>query len=129
MGGCPGGISQLPCGTPRSASLVVVGGGLYGVIGTSISAPGFAGILALAEEGLGGVRLGNVNTLLYAEAALQTLDPGAGFFHRNIDGFNGYDYTARIYDRVVGLGTPRVRNMILAPMLPAAGDPQTPSNP
>ncbi len=129
MGGCPGGISQLPCGTPRSASVVAVGGGLYGVIGTSVSAPGFAGLLALFEEALGGRRLGNVNGLLYTEAALQTIDPGLNFFHRNIDGFNGYDYTARIYDRVVGVGTPRVRNMILTPQLPAAGDPQTPSNP
>jgi subtilase family serine protease len=129
MGGCPGGISQLPCGTPRSASVVAVGGGLFGVIGTSVSAPGFAGLLALFEEALGGRRLGNVNGLLYTEAALQTIDPGLAFFHRNIDGFNGYDYTARIYDRVVGVGTPRVRNMILTPQLPAAGDPQTPSNP
>ena len=129
MGGCPAGISQLPCGTPRSASVVAVGGGLFGVIGTSVSAPGFAGLLALFEEALGGQRLGNVNGLLYTEAALQTIDPGLNFFHRNIDGFNGYDYTARIYDRVVGVGTPRVRNMILTPQLPAAGDPQTPSNP
>ncbi len=128
-GRLPGGISQLPCGTPRSASVVAVGGGLYGVIGTSVSAPGFAGLLALFEEALGGRRLGNVNGLLYTEAALQTIDPGLNFFHRNIDGFNGYDYTARIYDRVVGVGTPRVRNMILTPQLPAAGDPQTPSNP
>lgn len=129
MGGCPAGISQLPCGTPRSASVVANGGAFYGVIGTSVSAPGFAGILALAEQALGGVRLGNVNNLIYAEAAVQALNPGAGFFHRNIDGFNGYDYTALIYDRVVGVGTPHVRNMILTPQLPAAGDPQTPSNP
>ena len=129
MGGCPGGISVDPCGTPRSASLVVVGGGLYGVIGTSVSAPGFAGVLALMEESLGGTRLGNVNQLIYAEAALQSLDPALHFFHRNIDGFNGYDYTARVYDRVVGVGTPHVRNMILAPSLPVAGNPQTPSNP
>ncbi|HZV93069.1 MAG TPA: S53 family peptidase, partial [Caldimonas sp.] len=129
MGGCPLGISQLPCGTPRSASVVAVGGGLYGVIGTSVSAPGFAGVLALFEQALGGQRLGNVNGLLYTEAALQSLSPGLGFFHRNIDGFNGYDYTARVYDRVVGVGTPRVRNMILTPQLPAAGDPQSPSNP
>ncbi|MEO8524795.1 MAG: S53 family peptidase [Caldimonas sp.] len=129
MGGCPSGISQDPCGTPRSASVVAVGGGLFGVIGTSVSAPGFAGVLALMEEGLGGVRLGNVNKLIYAEAALQAIDPSLKFFHRNIDGFNGYDYTARIYDRVVGVGTPHVRNMILAPNLPVAGNPQTPSNP
>ena len=129
MGGCPAGISQDPCGTPRSASVVAVGGGLFGVIGTSVSAPGFAGVLALMEEGLGGVRLGNVNNLIYAEAALQAIDPSLKFFHRNIDGFNGYDYTALIYDRVVGVGTPHVRNMILAPNLPVAGNPQTPSNP
>ena len=129
MGGCPGGIAHLPCGTPRSASIVAVGGGLYGVIGTSVSAPGFAGVLALMEERLGGVRLGNVNNLIYAEAALQSIDPNLEFFHRRIDGFNGYDYTALIYDRVVGVGTPHVRNMILAPNAPLAGNPQTPSNP
>lgn len=101
MGGCPGGISVDPCGTPRSASVVAVGG----------------------------TRLGNVNNLIYAEAALQALDPQLKFFHRNIDGFNGDDYTAKIHDRVVGVGTPHVKNMILTPNLPVAGDPQTPSNP
>lgn len=129
MGGCPGGISVDPCGTPRSASVVAVGGGFYGVIGTSVSAPGFAGVLALMEESLGGTRLGNVNNLIYAEAALQALDPQLKFFHRNIDGFNGCDYAAKIHDRVVGVGTPHVKNMILAPNLPVAGNPQTPSNP
>ncbi len=141
MGGCPAGISQLPCpldGTDRSASILAfafgtANQGYYGVIGTSISAPGFAGTLALWEEFLGGRRLGNVNYLLYGIGA-----QGEGWgdsrfggpFHRHITGFNGYEYSGGGgYNQVLGLGTPDVRRLMQAPWLPAAGNPQTPSNP
>ena len=140
MGGCPGGISVLPCpldGTDRSASVLAFAfgtpnQGYYGVIGTSISAPGFAGLLALYEERLGGQRLGNVNYLLYALGALAP--NGNTFegtvFHRHIPGFNGYDYSGNGgYNQVLGLGTPDVVNLMLAPQLPVAGNPTSPSNP
>jgi kumamolisin len=141
MGGCPAGISELPCpqdGTARSYSLIAFGfgtsaQGYYGLIGTSISAPGFAGLLALEEQYLGGIRLGNVNAQIYTLAALQgtgSHGPFAGIFHRNIPGFNGAEHSGgNGYNQVLGAGTPDVRKFILAPQLPAAGTPQTPSNP
>jgi subtilase family serine protease len=128
-GGCPAGIAQLPCGTPRSSVVVAFGGSLFGVIGTSVSAPEFAGLLALAEEGLGGERLGNVNPLLYLEAAAQAANPRLAFFHDQQPGFNGFEFTRPIYNKVLGVGTPYGLRVILQPNLPAAGTPQTPSNP
>ncbi len=141
MGGCPGGISVLPCpqdGTARSYSILAFAfgtpnQGLYGVIGTSISAPGFAGLLALEEQYLGGIRLGNVNAQIYTLAALQALSshgPFAGIYHREIPGFNGVEHSGGAgYNQVLGAGTPDGREFILAPLLPPAGTPQTPSNP
>ncbi len=132
MGGCPGGIVAPSCGVSedRSASIEAFAGHLYGVIGTSVSAPGFAGLLALEEENVGG-RLGNVNYQIYSLAATQENSGGSlKFFHQGIPGFNGYYHgTASGYNQVVGNGTVYGRAFILAPSLPAAGTPQSPSNP
>lgn len=128
-GGCPAGIAQLPCGTPRSSVVAAVGGSFYALIGTSVSAPEFAGLLALAEEGLGGVRLGNVNFLLYEEAAAQAANPSLAYFHDEQPGFNGHEFTGPVYNQVLGVGTPYGVRVILQPHLPPAGTPQTPSNP
>jgi len=129
MGGCPGGISVLPCGPDRSSVVVAWNGAFYGVIGTSASSPEFAGLLALEEQNLGG-RLGNVNPLIYAQAAMQQNDGGLKFFRQGIPGFNGYySTTSSGYNMVLGNGTVHARNFIFAPSAPPAGDPQTPSNP
>jgi subtilase family serine protease len=132
MGGCPGLSIDSLCGVDsvRSASLEVFAGDLWGVIGTSVSAPGMAGLLALEVENLGG-RLGNVNYEIYALAATQQQSGGSlKFFHQDIPGFNGYFHTtASGYNKVLGNGTVFGRAFILAPGLPAAGNPQTPSNP
>jgi subtilase family serine protease len=134
MGGCPGGISELPCpppgALPRSYVIVAVDGGFYGFIGTSVSAPGTAGILALEEENLGGVRLGNVNYQIYTQAGLPWGFDG-GVFHTDIRGFNGYDVATGHgnYNKVLGVGTPDVRKFIFAPFTQPAGTPQSPSNP
>jgi len=127
-GGCPG-LAVSPCSADRSAAVVAFDGGYYGVIGTSVSAPDFAGILALAVQHAGGHRLGNINYLLYLQAFLQAQQIGAPVFHTGIHGFNGAEYTKPVYNQVTGLGTPYVRRLILAPQQPAAGNPQTPSNP
>ncbi len=132
MGGCPGGIVKLPCKNNRSYTIEVFDGKLVGVIGTSVSAPDFAGILALKEQFLGGSRLGNVNYNIYAIAAAQ---PGVAnspldFLHQGQRGFNGAFTTTKTgYNLVLGVGTPLVKNFIFAPELPAAGNPQTKSNP
>jgi len=110
--------------------IVAVDGGFYGFIGTSVSAPGTAGILALEEENLGGVRLGNVNYQIYTQAGLPWGFDG-GVFHTDIRGFNGYDVATGHgnYNKVLGVGTPDVRKFIFAPFTQPAGTPQSPSNP
>jgi subtilase family serine protease len=129
MGGCPNDAIQ-PCGPHRSFVIEAFDGDFVGVIGTSAASPDFAGILALKEENLGGIRLGNENFDIYALAAAQQL-LGSAFkiYRQNIDGFNGVFSTNRGYDQVLGNGTPIVKNFVLAPNAPSAGDPQTPSNP
>ncbi|MEA2666084.1 MAG: hypothetical protein QOI11_3028 [Candidatus Eremiobacteraeota bacterium] len=122
MGGCPFG-AVTPCGPDRSADIVRINNRNYGVIGTSASAPEFAGLLAVTEQGLGGVRLGNANILIYAEA----LAFGNGVY-RHPPGNNGYP-THPDYDYVVGNGTPKATAFMLHPGAPLAGDPATATNP
>jgi len=124
MGGCPS-IAVQPCGPNRSFSVVALDGAFFGVIGTSIGSPDLAGALALAEQNLGGHRLGNINFEIYLELAAQPF-----FFHTNIPGNNGIKSTTKFgYDPVLGARTPFLKNVILAPFVPAAGNPGTPSNP
>ena len=132
MGGCPSGLAKLPCRKTDSFAVEVFDGALVGVIGTSVSAPDFAGILALKEQFLGGSRLGNVNYEIYALAAAQpaVANSPIDFLHQGQPGFNGgFHTTATGYNLVLGVGTPLVKNFIFAPELPAAGNPQTKSNP
>ncbi len=129
VGGCPGGISFQPCGPNRSAVLVYVGGALGGVIGTSVSSPEFVGALALYVQKNG--PQGNINPYLYAQAAAQNAG-GKVVYNRNIPSFDG-KYTDKsaspVYSYIVGNGTPRVRQLLGLSDLPAAGTPQTATNP
>jgi len=136
VGGCPAGISVLPCSPDRSFVVIWDGGQEAGVIGTSVSSPEFVGALALRIQNTGG-RLGNINYFLYDRALVQDL-AGAGaapaafeFYHRNIPGFDGYyhtDYLISDYNFITGNGTPDVRKLLELGDV-AAGNPQTPSNP
>lgn len=126
-GGCPGTAVQ-PCGANRSAVVISFNGTLQGAIGTSVSAPQFAGALALAVQNFGG-RLGNINTMLYQKALVQSHHIGAPVFHTGVQGFNGYEYTAPVYNQVIGLGSPYVRQLIGAPKAGPAGNPKTKTNP
>jgi subtilase family serine protease len=129
MGGCPQG-AVAPCGPDRSYDIEALGGHFYGVIGTSASSPDFAGLTALNIERFG-TRMGNENFYIYALAASQS----AGIlpfkvYHDNIPGSNGYFHTQPGYNMVLGNGTLFGKNFILAPPnVPAAGVPQTPTNP
>jgi subtilase family serine protease len=130
MGGCPGIAKQ--CRASDSYTIEVFDGQLIGVIGTSVSAPDFAGILALKEQFLGGSRLGNINYEIYAIAAAQpaVANSPLDFLHQGQPGSNGpFSTTKSGYNMVLGVGTPLVRNFIFAPELPPAGNPQTKSNP
>jgi subtilase family serine protease len=118
---------------------VGIGGGFYFTIGTSVSSPEFVGALALYEQKFGKHhRMGNVNYFLYAAGLVQTLFGGANapeslqFFHRKNPGFNGVvhdSYPSYNYNYVYGNGSPDVRKLFGFTDKPAAGVPQTPSNP
>lgn len=128
MGGCPQGAVQ-PCGPDRSFDYAVWENMYIGLIGTSASAPDFAGLLALKIQ-RDQSRQGNANYILYAEQAEQTLGILSGVFRENISGYNGDYSTKPGYDKVTGLGTVRGLNFLIPPAgTPVAGTPQTPSNP
>ena len=156
VGGCPAGISKLPCGPDRSYVIVTIGGSRYGFIGTSVSSPEFAGALALLVESMstkgvpGSGRLGIVNYALYFASATQIAAGGAAapiadqFYHMNIPGFDGY-YTVTSgqgYNYIYGNGSPDVRHLFgyiyslytgashsVFTLGAAAGTPRTISNP
>ena len=133
VGGCPGGISVLPCGPNRSYVIIYLDGQKVGLIGTSVASPEFVSAVALFEENIGG-RVGNLNNYLYTAGAAQSVTAGLlGTYHRSIPGFDGkYDNSfpnGAQYDYLVGNGTPKVRDLFLAIGAAPAGVPQTPSNP
>jgi subtilase family serine protease len=151
VGGCPGGISVVNkksdfCdggnnpndgdgNTDRSYGIFAIavgdnGGGYYGYIGTSLSSPSFAGVLALLIEQNG--RMGNVNEYLYPIAAMQAKEgKPAKYLHTEIPGFNGLIQSniSPTYNVSTGIGTPVVKELIGAGSATQAGTPQTLSNP
>jgi subtilase family serine protease len=139
MGGCPGDadLAAQDCTMlPRSAVIVWVGGAPQLLIGTSSSSPEMAGVLALAVE-LNRGRLGNVNPMIYALSAAQTIAGGIKapkplqFFHRNIYGNNnGFEVKpGQAYSEVLGNSTLDVKTFMRMQSAQAAGAPSTPSNP
>jgi subtilase family serine protease len=134
MGGCPSTAKQ-PCGANRSADYVVIGGHAVGVIGTSASAPDFAGLLALKVALARGAaaapagRLGNANPDIYAKLAAQIAGGAPVYRHSVIVGNNG-SYSAKApFDAVIGAGTVDARQFLGVTNLPAAGNPGTAGNP
>jgi subtilase family serine protease len=127
MGGCPIG-AVTPCNPADSADLVVIGGYLYGVVGTSASAPDFAGLTALTVARFG-TRLGNSNYYVYALAYYQQQGRFSGIFNTNIAGFNGYYSTSPGYNRVLGNGTVNGAAFTFQTKSALAGNPRTPTNP
>ncbi|HEY6234829.1 MAG TPA: S53 family peptidase [Candidatus Elarobacter sp.] len=122
MGGCPIG-STTPCNPDDGAALLVVGGGLFGAVGTSIAAPEFAGLLAVTEQSLG-TRLGNANGYIYALSLIGS----EAVYRQDIPGNNGYP-TSHDYNYVLGNGTPYAAVFAAKPFAPHAGIPWTASNP
>jgi len=114
-------------------------GGFFFTIGTSVSSPEFVGALAIFEQQFGKHhRQGNVNYFLYAQGAIQSLFGGVHapaefqFYHRNIPGYDGFwnaGFPSYNYDYIYGNGSPDVRKLFGLKNYPAAGLPQTPSNP
>ena len=136
VGGCPLGLAKTPCGPNRSAAIVTLAGSRYGVIGTSVAAPEFAGATALFVEAAG-QRVGTLNPFLWTLGAVQDALGGvkagsqAQFFHKNISGFDGYWHQASTnpYGYIHGNGSPNMRTLFGLTGFAPAGDPQTPSNP
>ncbi|MGD0941995.1 MAG: S53 family serine peptidase [Terracidiphilus sp.] len=139
MGGCPSDAdltAQNCLVLPRSAAIVWIGGEAELLIGTSSSSPEIAGVLALAVE-LNGGRLGNVNPLIYALSATQTLAGGVNapkalrFFHREIEGDNNFYLVkpGQAYSEVLGNSTLDVKSFLGLSSAAPAGTPDTPSNP
>ena len=94
-------------------------GGQLGIAGgTSLSAPVWAGISALAAQNAGTARVGNLNARLYALGPLDnTASSGLHDIRIGNNSFNGVPgYTAKPgYDRSTGWGTPDIG--ILVPLL------------
>jgi subtilase family serine protease len=150
VGGCPGGATDYHpkpnvCNgnnraddgagnDQRSFVWVSIGatsdnpGNFEGLVGTSVSSPEFASVVALIVEKNG--RMGNLNPYLYHLAKAQA-NGGATAFHTNIPGFNGLVQTDlnSTYSLSVGVGTPVVTTVIGKPTATPAGTPQTISNP
>ena len=156
MGGCPGGITANPtfCDSQeRSFGEFFVNGSRAGFIGTSLSSPQFAGVVAhMIELAGGGIgfnppaagepaapvgRLGNINPMLYSLAAAQIAAGGPQapanmqYFNRRIQGFSGYwgNNTITAYSYVLGVGTPNVTNLLGLQGAVPAGNPGTITNP
>ena len=134
MGGCPfyGPSIQVNCDLVNrdSYDIAAIGGTLAGLIGTSASAPEFAGLLAV-KESVQHSRLGNENEDLYSLAAVNTALP-YHFFRQGIVGYNGVYHTSSGvlgYSPILGVGTPIAQNFALLPFAAAAGIPQSLSNP
>ncbi|UAJ09064.1 S53 family peptidase [Glacieibacterium megasporae] len=140
VGGCPSSAVQ-PCGPDRSSAITTyqsgLGGGNYGVIGTSVSSPQFVGALALYIQKQG-KRVGNINPYLYHFGQVQTVMGGVNapaeyqFYHRNIKGFDGLwadDFPSQNYNYINGNGTPDIRKLFGFTNFDSAGIPQSVSNP
>ena len=92
--------------------------------------------MALAVQ-YGGGKFGNINPTLYLLGAQQVAAGGASapsalqYYHMNIYGNDGVYVTTPTtgYNFITGNGTPHVRALLGMSALPAAGLPQTLSNP
>jgi len=87
-------------------------------------------VVALWEQKLGGVRLGNINPALYLLAKNQGLSANLKPFRPAIPGNNGlYTSGSTPYSMVLGNGSVDIRQLIGGSALAAAGNPGTASNP
>ena len=122
--------------TVTGACTATTGGGFI-VGGTSLSAPSFAGMLALVEQANSSKRLGNINPALYALAATNS-----GVFNDITTGSNQVPclpgipgcvnamvgYTAGVgYDQVTGLGSVNIGTFSAAISASATATVKTPT--
>ena len=83
--------------------LVYDGNFYYGLIGTSASAPDFAGLARTEDPTRSTPARATSNYELYLDAALNRISVSfQGVFRENVTGYNGYYSTKPGYDRVLG---------------------------
>jgi subtilase family serine protease len=105
----PDGESGLICGSAPCST------GWYDIGGTSLSAPQWAGLVAIAAQ-IAGHGLGLINPLLYdlasdpATYADDFFDVTVGDNH--VDGDSGFYTASRGWDPTTGLGTPNAANLV-----------------
>ena len=99
--------------------------GLYSFGGTSCASPAFAGIMALIEQSLGGVRQGNANTIFYqlgntqysgagtTNTVFNDITSGSNGFVGHYASLAGFSCTTG-YDQVTGLGSVDATKLLLA---------------
>ena len=105
-----GGMRAVPdvslTAAKHDGAMVVENGGFVIVAGTSVSAPAFAGLMALIVETQSGAGQGNANPRLYAIARAAT-----GVFHatpsgnNNVPGVTGFAADGTVYNLATGLGS------------------------
>ncbi len=90
--------------------------GWFQVGGTSAATPAWAGLVAIADQGLA---TGGKGTLSNTQAQTDLYALPSSDFHDITTGFNGYSATPG-YDLVTGLGSPKA-NLVIAGILTANG--------
>jgi subtilase family serine protease len=90
--------------------------GWFQVGGTSAAAPAWAGLIAIADQGLA---TGGKGPLTSTQVLTQLYNLPSSDYHDVTSGFNGYNATPG-YDLVTGLGTPKA-NTVIAGLLAANG--------
>ncbi len=90
--------------------------GWFQVGGTSAATPAWAGLIAIANEGLS---LAGKGTLSNTQALTDLYSLPSSDFHDITSGFNGY-YASTGYDLVTGLGSPKA-NLVISGILTANG--------
>jgi kumamolisin len=116
--------------TYDASDITYIGGQPFISLGTSASAPDFAGLLAL-KASVQHSRLGLENPDIYHLSATNG-KLGYWVFHQSNPGDDGHYVYSRAhqgYNYIYGVGSPHGANFALLPFSPLAGDPQTPSNP
>jgi subtilase family serine protease len=94
--------------------------GWFQVGGTSAAAPAWAGLVAIADQGLA---TGGKAPLSGTQAQTDLYKLPSADFHDITTGYNGYNATQG-YDLVTGLGSPKA-NLVIAGILSANGVSQT----
>jgi subtilase family serine protease len=120
--GVPGGSMRCEPDIAAAAAghvpyLVITGGTLNGILGTSAATPSLAAVFGLLMQKNG--RLGNVNSTLYKLGRAQYSSGGAAVFHdvtsgnNSVTGVTGFN-CGTAYDLVTGLGSINAGTLLTA---------------